>query len=253
MAADVSQSDVIAIAPQGDVVLQVLFESLKSDKAPSKEHSFLVQRAVLKNNSVYFAEKLDEAPVGKRYTLVKMDVNDERFPMRHLTRAFTTMLEILHFENETQNDKTDKETKNEEIEMVPALYALLALQADQFACEEAVASFVRSGRLRVTQVAVIESRQKVFASWLLKLPIQFRAGTRDMVLQGSLQWGNMKGKATKKAPWWDLPNGLEGKNPVSKRPTVNLLTNYRGIVVSPTMHRQLPFLHSAVFSPAVPS
>ena len=102
--------------------------------------------------------------------------------------------------------------------------ATLAVQADRFACTEAVAAYVRTVRIRfpapVVRAAQKESglgvtrkqtggpggassstanglpgitneeavRQKVFVSWLFEQPLRFHAGTRELIFYGSRQW-----------------------------------------------------------------
>ncbi|CAK7203285.1 hypothetical protein SEUCBS139899_006016 [Sporothrix eucalyptigena] len=93
--------------------------------------------------------------------------------------------------------------------------ATLALQADRFACTEAVTAYVKALRLRFPQPIVRATRgdgsigvgssansgsnfpslaneeairQKVFVSWLLDQPLRFHAGTRELILYGSQRW-----------------------------------------------------------------
>ncbi|EPE03796.1 hydroxyproline-rich glycoprotein [Ophiostoma piceae UAMH 11346] len=102
--------------------------------------------------------------------------------------------------------------------------ATLAVQADRFACTEAVAAYVRTVRIRfpspVVRAAQKDSglgvtlkpiggsggalgsianglpgitneeavRQKVFVSWLFEQPLRFHAGTRELIFYGSRQW-----------------------------------------------------------------
>ncbi|KAL1903408.1 hypothetical protein Sste5346_000034 [Sporothrix stenoceras] len=92
--------------------------------------------------------------------------------------------------------------------------ATLALQADRFACTDAVSAYVRALRLRFPQPIVRSARgeggigggmgsgagglpsmaneeairQKIFVAWLLDQPLRFHAGTRELIHYGSKRW-----------------------------------------------------------------
>ncbi|KAI1322704.1 hypothetical protein F5Y16DRAFT_415588 [Xylariaceae sp. FL0255] len=56
-------------------------------------------------------------------------------------------------------------------------------------------------------------RQKILVSWLLDMPVRFKAATRELIMNGSCQWGffgsrEERGKE-ETATWWYLQDGLE--------------------------------------------
>jgi len=134
--------------------------------------------------------------------------------------VFAELLRVLHGTETTWTAKNP-----------PTLLELatLAVLADRFACNtRRLAGYVRDLRFRFPQAQLKPSRddgaspifvneeairQKIFVSWLLDQPLKFHAGTRELILYGSTRW-NPYSELDDDRSWWDLPDGLEGKQVV---------------------------------------
>ncbi|KAK2070975.1 hypothetical protein P8C59_005432 [Phyllachora maydis] len=246
---------IVDIAVDGDVVLDVLFCPTSPDTLRAALRvGYRVRLAALRTQSKYFdrllgdtrfreaksvelalhnlaARRVPPAQAGPPdLPLVPMVVDDEssRSAAAALEPALGDLMRLLH--------AGDVATKP----VTLAYVAVLAVLADRFDCTAVLAARTATSlRFKwpvtspqqargvgpdesdggLTRAAEDALRQKTLVAWLLGLPLQLHAATRELVVYGSRQWSAFADESDARARararalprWWELQDGLEAE------------------------------------------
>ncbi|KAK0670926.1 hypothetical protein QBC41DRAFT_65162 [Cercophora samala] len=219
---------VVDIAPEGDLVLCVTFntskETLKAAKKakeppttlkPTVKQGYRVQISVLKANSGYFTrllgdtrfteakavedalQKLSLSNVNpseadlSELPVVGINEDDEASRTANLSVLFGDLMRILHRVPITTKPLTVR------------YLAIIAVLADRFDCIPLVTKWLAAIKFKFpptttqnqnrTGPALSKSseellRQKILVSWLLERPLVFQSCTRELIMYGSRRW-----------------------------------------------------------------
>lgn len=219
---------VVDIAPEGDLVLRVTFntskETLTAAKKskepptalkPTVKQGYRVQISVLKANSGYFnrllgdtrfveakavenaLQKLSLSNVKpfeadlSELPIVEIKEDDEASRTANLSLAFGDLMRILH--------RVPITTKP----LAVRYLAIIAVLADRFDCTPLVSKWLAAIKFKFPPIttqnqnrtgpALSKSseellRQKILVSWLLDRPLVFQPSTRELVMYGSRRW-----------------------------------------------------------------
>ncbi|KAK4173267.1 hypothetical protein QBC36DRAFT_245815 [Triangularia setosa] len=219
---------VVNIAPEGDLVLRVTFntskETLKAAKKAREppaalkstvKQGYRVQIFVLKDNSGYFSRLLGDTRFAEakavenalqklslsnikpseadlsELPVVEISEDDEASRTTNLNTAFGDLMRILH--------RVPIATKPITVRYL----AVIAVLADRFNCTPLVSKWLNAIKFKFpptilqnqnrTGPALSKSseellRQKILVSWLLDRPLVFQSSTRELILYGSRRW-----------------------------------------------------------------
>ncbi|KAF5607700.1 hypothetical protein FPANT_776 [Fusarium pseudoanthophilum] len=201
--------------------------------------AYRVNLGALKKHSKYFSNLLSNSQfreaklisdIHERLAQLKINVNEadvKDLPWIPITddddatkaagreNAMEDILNIIH----QRPTKTSRGTMS--------YVTTLAIVADRFDCVAAVARVLntdlkfkwpltsnkplRSDDGRPTETEQV-LRQKVLVAWLLGQPMRLQQSTRELIMRGSSLWSEFyDADADMTAAWWNMPDGLEGK------------------------------------------
>jgi hypothetical protein len=224
-----TSADVTAIAPTGDLVLEV------HDEPRNVTYSYRVSTHDLKQTSSYFVRLLDPdkfgegARVSEKLGLLRKsygeiaDAPTEELPrvvisdigrisrVNTIRNLFSDFLSALHGQ--------DLSTSSPPISNL----ANLAVVADRFDALPALTRYVhRKHFLRTIDAKAKEKavtlseervRQKLLIGLLLDHPVWVSLYSKRMIIGDSIRWrDDIPDDEVEPALWWDLPRGLEGKH-----------------------------------------